>query len=219
VDPRPFATADGRAFRARLKLATAPIVGYVGRLEPAKGVTCLLAAMERVWRARPDAQLVLAGRRFPAESAPDRAVQAALDALPVECRRRVVLVEGFGEGDKADIFAAMDVFAMPSLVESFGLAYVEAWMCARPVIGADAGAAATVIRHDVDGLLVDARDPDAVAKALECLLGDPARCARLGRAGHARAMSEFTAERAVERAAAICAALVRNRRHAMLASP
>ena len=87
--------------------------------------------------------------------ATDRVVQASLDSLSPTERSRVTVVEGFAEADKASIFDACDVFALPSIAESSGIVYLEAWLCAKPVIGARIGAVQCVIEDGRDGLLVD----------------------------------------------------------------
>jgi glycosyltransferase involved in cell wall biosynthesis len=109
------------------------------------------------------------------------------------------LLGAFDEEDKASIFESLDVFAMPSIGESFGIAYLEAWMCGKPVIGANVGSTPYVIRNGVDGLLVNPQDPRHIGEALVRLLKDPAERARLGGAGYTRTTSEFTWDRVIDR--------------------
>lgn len=214
VNPADFTRPDGAAVRGRLGLGSNPVVGYVGRLEAGKGIVSLLAAMEIVWRTRADTRLLLAGRRFSPGSPRDEEIQAALERVPAAVRERVVHLDGFRDEEKASIFAAMDVFAMPSSAESFGLVYLEAWMCARPVIGANVGATPSVVRDGEDGILVDPHDPAAIARAILDLLADPARRERMGQAGRARTLATLTWEQTVERTEAIYGALTAARRRA-----
>jgi glycosyltransferase involved in cell wall biosynthesis len=88
---------------------------------------------------------------------------------------------------------------MPSIGESFGIAYLEAWMCGKPVIGANVGSTPSVIRNGVDGLLVNPQDPRHIGEAIVRLLKDPPECARLGQAGYTRTTSEFTWDRIIDR--------------------
>jgi glycosyltransferase involved in cell wall biosynthesis len=220
VDPVAFARPDGVGMRARLGLGADPVVGFVGRLDPSKGVVGVIAAMETVWRARPEARLLLAGRRFARGSPRDGEIQAALDRVPARFRDRVVVVDGFSDAEKTSIFEAMDVLAMPSLADSFGLVYLEAWMCGKPVIGANVGATPSVIRDGEDGLLVDPRDPKSIAGAILALLADPDRRARMGRAGYERTVAERTWERVTEAVESVYAGLAdARRRRAMLPPP
>lgn len=116
-----------------------PVVGYVGRIVPSKGIPGLIKAMRTVWQWNPDVRLVLAGPR-------------TLVGMRAEA---VSSCWEFDKRDKASIYDGLDLFAMPSTGESFGIAHLEAWMCRKPVIGANVGSTPSVIRDGVDGLLVD----------------------------------------------------------------
>jgi glycosyltransferase involved in cell wall biosynthesis len=176
-----------------------PVVGYVGRVVPSKGVTALIKAMRVVWQWNPAVRLMLAGPRTLVGMEGDREVELALSRLSEAERSRVLMLGQFDEGDKANIFDSLDVFVMPSIGESFGIAYLEAWMCGKPVIGANVGSTPYVIRHGVDGLLVNPQDPRQIGEAIVRLLKDPAECARLGEAGYVRTTSEFKWDTVVDR--------------------
>jgi glycosyltransferase involved in cell wall biosynthesis len=199
VDPHAFSERDGRKIRRRHGLHRGPVVGYVGRLVPSKGVTALIKAMRVVWQWNPEVRLVLAGPRMSGGMPADQEVELALARLPEAERSRVLLLGEFDEEDKASIFDSLDVFAMPSIGESFGIAYLEAWMCGKPVIGANVGSTPYVIRNGVDGLLVNPQDPRHIGEAIVRLLKDPMECARLGQAGYTRTTSEFTWDRVIDR--------------------
>jgi len=199
VDPDAFSDRDGRQFRTRYGMGGGPVVGYVGRIVPSKGIPQLINAMRFVWQWNPKVLLVLAGKRNLAIAQADRQVELALTGLSEAERARVLLLGEFQEHEKASIYDSLDVFAMPSTAESFGISYLEAWMCRKPVIGANVGSTPYVIRHGVDGLLVNPHDPMHIGQAIVRLLSDPAECARLGEAGYARTVSEFTWNRVVDR--------------------
>jgi glycosyltransferase involved in cell wall biosynthesis len=192
VEPELFQRADGRAIRERYGLGDDKVVCYVARLEPDKGVLRLIEAMRHVWQKEPDTRLLLAGHRHKPGSANDRAVQASLDALAPAERCRVTVVEGFSDADKASIFDACDVFALPSVAESFGIVYLEAWLCGKPVIGARIGAVQCVIDEGRDGFLVDPRDSDELSQAILRLIHDPELCRSLGRHGREKTLARFT---------------------------
>ena len=199
IDPHTFAERDGGRIRSRYGLRRRPVVGYVGRLLPSKGVTALIKAMRVVWQWNSEVHLVLAGPRASVGTPADQEVEQALARLTEAERARVLLLGEFDEEDKASIFDSLDVFAMPSIGESFGIAYLEAWMCGKPVIGANVGSTPYVIRNGVDGLLVNPQDPRHIGEALVRLLKDPAERARLGGAGYTRTTSEFTWDRVIDR--------------------
>ena len=192
VDPEPFQHRNGRAIRERYGLGEDKVVGYVARLEPEKGVIRLIEAMRLVWQKEPNTRLLLAGHRFKADSATDRSVEAALDSLSPWHRSRVTVVAGFPEADKASIFDACDVFALPSIAESFGIVYLEAWLCEKPVIGARIGAVQCVIEDGEDGFLVDPQGTGELFEAILRLIRDPELCRRLGRRGREKTMARFT---------------------------
>lgn len=198
VNPVAFRHRDGRAIRERYGLANDKVVAYMGRLEPEKGVVKLVEAMRIVWRSAPTTRLLLAGHRHVTGSAPDRAVAAALDALTPSERSRLTVIEGFAESDKAAIFDACDVFAMPSKAESFGIVYLEAWMCEKPVIGARIGAVQCVIDHGQDGLLVNPHDAAEIAESILRLVRDESFSRQLGLRGREKAMNRFTWERVTD---------------------
>jgi glycosyltransferase involved in cell wall biosynthesis len=192
VDPEAFADRDGSQIRVRYGIEGMPVVGYVGRMQPTKGVVRLLEAMKTVWRSDPRVHLLLAGRRFPASTQYDREFQHAMASLSASERSRVIHIDGFDEKEKPSIFDAMDVYAMPSIAESFGIAYLEAWMCGKPVVGSRIGSTRCVVDEGVDGLLVDPQDPRDIGSGILRLLADPRLRQQMGRAGYEKTRAKFT---------------------------
>jgi glycosyltransferase involved in cell wall biosynthesis len=92
---------------------------------------------------------------------------------------------------KRDFFAAIDLFALPSRSDSFGLVLLEAWANGAPCVGYRAGGIAEVIRHEEDGLLARCGNVEQLADALQRLIehGDERR--RFGQSGRERLHSEF----------------------------
>ena len=98
-----------------------------------------------------------------------------------------------GRGDFA-YYQACDVFAMPSraeaggkVAEAFGIAYLEAGACRKPVVGGRSGGAAEAVADGESGILVDADREGALAGALIRLLEDGELARRMGEAGRRRA--------------------------------
>lgn len=87
--------------------------------------------------------------------------------------------------------------------ESFGRSIIEAWAQGRPVIAFACGAPAQLIRHEVDGLLVDEGDAPGLADAIERLHRDPALADRLGRSGRERAERDFATPRILAQLTAV----------------
>jgi glycosyltransferase involved in cell wall biosynthesis len=210
VDPGIFETSDAMRIRARYCIGDAPVVGYLGRIAANKGVTRLIEAMRIVWATEPGAKLVLAGTGFPPNST-DRDIIRVFDSLCADEQRRVIRITGFDEQEKPSIFAAFDVFAMPSVAESFGIAYLEAWMCNKPVIGARIGSTQEVIRDNVDGLLVDPENPRDIAAAILTLLRDPAKRTAMATSGREKTLAQFTWDQVTHRVEEVYLGLAKKR--------
>jgi len=91
-----------------------------------------------------------------------------------------------------------DIFVMPSGKlqgkfgeEGFGIVYLEANACGKPVIGGDSGGVRDAVVHGVTGLLVDPQDDEALFKALDQLIGDKDLRDSLGKQGRERVVNEF----------------------------
>lgn len=183
---------DGSVIRARYGLAGRPVIVCVSRLVSRKGQDTLVEALPRVRRAVPDAALLLVGRG----REHDRLI-----ALARECdvAEHVVLAGGVAAEQLPAYYAAGDVFAMPCRtrragmdVEGLGIVYLEASAVGLPVVAGDSGGAPDAVRDGETGYVVDGRDPDAVAGALVRLLRDDALRARMGAAGRAWVVHDWT---------------------------
>lgn len=183
-----LAGADPERLRARLDLR-GPLVVFLATLLPDKGVTHLVEACARLWARGHAVNLVLAGGRMPV-------FDRFWDALTEPVRARVHLLGSIDDQTKQDLLAAADIVAMPSRTDSFGIVYLEAWLAGKPVIGARAWAMDEVINEGVDGLLVPFGDAAALAEALQALLADPTRRARMGAAGRAKVLARYTWDQA-----------------------
>jgi glycosyltransferase involved in cell wall biosynthesis len=114
--------------------------------------------------------------------------------------REGIHVLGFIEPSvKLDLLAAMDVLAVPSRSESFGIVYLEAWANRKPVIAANAGAVPDLVRHGENGLLVPFGRPELIATAIQELVRDPLLAATLGRQGAELVDRRYSWDAVVER--------------------
>ncbi len=113
-------------------------------------------------------------------------------ALPSESRARCL---GF-RSDVAELLTLSDVFVLPSEIEGFSLALLEAMARGLPCIASDAGGNREALAEGA-GLLVPPRDPAALAKALAVILEDPEASRRLGGLARKRVHAEFDVARTV----------------------
>jgi glycosyltransferase involved in cell wall biosynthesis len=188
VDTERFGRVTTADAKTRLGVGRHPLVGYIGQLGGHKGVDTLLRAMPLVWRVVPDARLLIAGARamFADE------IERIVGTWPEHDRAKVVLRYNFPESEKPLLFQAVDAFAYPSGYESFGIAFLEAWACGKPVIGCRRGAIPWVVEGGRDGLLVDYRSEDMLAEAILVLLQNPGYAATLGEAGRRKTTERHT---------------------------
>lgn len=191
MGPNATRSNDGAAFRQRHGIPqTAPMILYVGRRERYKGFIHLLDSADIVWRRYPDARFVFIGMAG--------FYGTVIDEFARYMDDRIVAVERATSAERSDAFAACDVYAMPSLHETFGIGYLEAWLHDKPVIGGDIPPLREVISHGIDGVVVHQR-VDQVAAAITSLLDDPVLGARMGAAGHAKLLERWDWERVMER--------------------
>ncbi|RIK56284.1 MAG: hypothetical protein DCC57_03585 [Chloroflexi bacterium] len=188
VDADRFIEADGLPIRQALGWQDRPVVIMLARFVPRKRFDLLLAAMQQVWRQRPDTCLLLAGGRTPYIAAIEREIQS----LPPEQQAQVVIVDSFDEAQKPHLVAAADVCVHTATQESFGIALIEAWAGGKPVIGARAAAIPSVIAEGEDGLLFEFPHVDSLAQAILTLLDDPALGRRMGAQGQQKVLENYT---------------------------
>ncbi|HEX2089062.1 MAG TPA: glycosyltransferase family 4 protein [Actinomycetota bacterium] len=203
VDVDRFApSVDGTPVRDGWGLDASPMIVCVSRLVPRKGQDILIRSMEFIRRLVPEAVLVLAG------GGPYR------PKLEAEAARApsgsVVFVGEVSDEDAPQYYAAADVFAMPCRsrwggleVEGFGIVFLEAAATGKAVVAGRSGGADEAVADEETGLLVEGREPKAVALAIAQLLSDREAANRMGSAGRARAENEFTWPIAAEKLSAI----------------
>jgi glycogen(starch) synthase len=168
VDREPFAHEHAPAFP---EIPGRPRVVYLGRLVRAKGIETLVAAVARV-RA-PGMQLLLVG------DGPDRArIERLAARLGVADR---IHITGFVAHEHVPaVLASADLLVLPSLYEELGTVLVEALQAGVPVVASRVGGIPEVVEHGVTGLLVEPREPGALAAAIDAVLGDDRLASRLG---------------------------------------
>jgi glycosyltransferase involved in cell wall biosynthesis len=180
---------EGQRIRAELGIEQdAFLVGNVGRLAPQKGQRHLIAAMPHLLERVPRAHAVIAGggdlEGYLRELAEEVGVAPRVHVL----------------GQRKDVPAlmhAIDVFAMPSIWEGFGLVLLEAMAAGRPIVASRVATIPEVVLDGESGLLVPAGDPLALADALAQLANDRALASRLGESGRERLQRHFSVEKMV----------------------
>lgn len=183
---------SGARIRAELGVPPeAPLVGFVGRLDPWKGVDTFLRAAAGIARSRPDARFLVCGGALDGHEPHADALRRL--ALELGLHDRVAFTGWhYRLDDIPEVMAALDVLVHSSVrPEPFGLVLVEAMATAKPVVAAAAGGPLEIVEDGVTGRLVRPGDYGAVAKAVLEFLRDPAAARAAGRAGRARAERLF----------------------------
>lgn len=184
IIPPDVTGGDGTRFREKHQISN-QIVFTQGALAFEKGTHHLVQAMQQLWQQGTDATLVLAG---PVLSQ----FQKFYDELPPTTQAKIRFLGFISPEEKRDLFAAGNVFAMPSRTDSFGLTYLEAWLNGKPAIGARAGGVPAVISEEQDGLLVGYGAVDELAAAIKRLLQDENLCRQFGEAGRQKVYEQYT---------------------------
>jgi D-inositol-3-phosphate glycosyltransferase len=164
--------------------ASGPMLLFVGRIQPLKGLDVAVGALAALDDER--AQLAVVGGPSgpdgPAELA--RVLELAVD---LGVRERIRFVPPQPHHLLSSWYRAADVVLVPSRSESFGLVALEAAACGRPVVASDVGGLRTIVESGRTGFLVDGRAPEPYAAKVALLLDQPELAAELGRAAAARA--------------------------------
>jgi len=182
-----FAPGERSGARQALGLpADAPVLLFVGRIQPLKGPDVAVRALARL--GRPDAILLLVGGASGTEGDLEVALlHRLIDELGVADQVRFVAPQP--HHILSTYYRAADVVVVPSRSESFGLVALEASACGVPVVASAVGGLLTLVDHGESGFLVPDRDPEVFARHITELLDDPALAARLGANGARRARS------------------------------
>jgi glycosyltransferase involved in cell wall biosynthesis len=176
------------------------VVGCAARLIEGKGIEDVIEAL-----AHPSLNRVRL--RVAGEGPHTRSLKALGRSLGVDGR-----VEFLGPVlDMPAFWRSIDVAVVPSnsLIESFGMAAVEAMACGKPVVAADSGALPSIVADGETGRIVPPGDSAALATAIADYAADPARRARHSSNGRRRCEENFGIDRAAHRYLELCAKLIR----------
>lgn len=189
VPDAPEVGADERSrLRAEFGLGEeALVIGTVGRVQDDdKRMSDLIRALPRIVAAVPEARLLIIG---------DGADRPMLETLAADLGVAPFVHFAGYRGNPRPYYAIMDLFALVSATEAFGLVLVEAMLAGVPVIGTAVGGIPHVLDHGRAGRLVERFAPDQIATVAISLLNDPAERRRLGGAGRTHARTHFSASR------------------------
>ena len=167
----------------------AVVVGFVGRMVPIKDLASLAAAFGQAAAGCAALHLLLAG------DGPERAeLEAVFEANQLKDRVRFI---GWTH-DLPGLYATMDICALSSRNEGTPVAVIEAMAAAKPVVATAVGGVPDVVADGETGILVQAGDVPALARAMLRLASDADLRNRMGQAGRSRAAARYPHERLVD---------------------
>ncbi|MEU6158329.1 glycosyltransferase family 4 protein [Streptomyces sp. NPDC047130] len=185
---------DRRGGSPGYRTTSGPHIGFLGRIVADKGLSYLLAAFDDI--TDPDARLLIGGDYLTVAGG------SVIDEVRRAARRDPrISILGLLRGQQIDDFyASIDVFALPSVAESFGIAQAEAMMCGVPSVTTDLPGGRYPVTATGMGAVVPPRDPAALRDALlETLAWDASARER----GAARARDLFGSESCLDRYEAV----------------
>ena len=147
-----------------LVIGNVPVVGIIARLSEVKGHVYLIKAMKIVLEKFPSAKLLVVG-----EGKMYNVLVNLVRNMNIEKSVEFIMRT---EDTRVEL-AMMDIFVMSSLEEGLGLALMEAMASGKAVVGTDVGGIKSLIKNNVNGLLVKPADPESLAAAITQLINDP----------------------------------------------
>lgn len=166
-----------------------PLLGCVGVLLPDKGQEWLIRALAEIRKDFPDTRLILAG---------DGPCRNDLEKLASDLDlSNAVIFAGFVK-DIESVYAALDIFLLPSFFEAFNNSLLAAMAYEIPSIAFAKGALTEIMEEGKSGLFVSGPDVNEIAVAVRRILQDPQLARALGQAARQRVANNFTAEHMVE---------------------
>ena len=187
VDAQKFKPSNEcSAIRERVGAGTRPIVLFVGRLIPRKGLSYLVEAARFVVSERSETLFVIVGDG-PLKS------QIVSQVEHEGLQRNFAFLGDVTEADLPLLYGCADVFAFPSIQEGQGIVLLEAQAAALPVVAFNVSGIAEAVLDKETGLLVEPNN-DSLSKAILELLSDQDLRRRLGARGRERVLKELTWE-------------------------
>ena len=191
--PNPYIPNTNRTYSETVNNKT-KMIGFIGRLEPRKGIVELARALSHVLPQFPDWNVKIAGASATSCLSGSDAGKKAQNILARFGSR--VEFQGRVNPDKVeDWLQGIDVCVFPSLWETFSYVALEALQAGKAIIGTATGAVPEILDHGQAGIIVPPGDVNALAKALRKLMADDALRMSLGESAKKRFEDKFNPER------------------------
>lgn len=175
---------DAGAVKAGYGIAPmAPTVFSPGRMTLQKGMDLLVAAVPMVLASYPEAKFIISG------SGPEKD-NVVRKAHEIGAAHAIVFLDAMPRDQYVNLMRAVDIVAVPSRNEPFGIVALEAWAAGKPVVATLAGGPREFIQHNVNGFLVDT-NPEGLAHGIGSMLANHDHCRALGANGRGTVESTY----------------------------
>lgn len=159
------------------------VVGFVGRVVPAKGLEYLIDALPFLKKEFKNIKLLITGEGSTMERLKKKAKENNVhDSIIFTGKRR----------DIPDILSCTDIFVMPSVAEGLPNALLEAMAMGKPIVATEVGGIPEVIKNGHSGLLVPPRNPEALATAIKDLISNDQLAAKMGQVARHIVLDNFS---------------------------
>ncbi len=184
VDPGSLADGTGAQAEKQGFFSGGPVMAFLGRLVPEKGVQVIIEALPLIMERHPGVLLVVAGRG-PYEEELRRLAERRGVAGHVKF---IGFVDDLGRNR---LLAEASVAVFPSIYEPFGIVALEAMAAGTPVLVSDTGGLSEIVSHGIDGLKVPPGRADLLARYVLELLDRPDLARKLGRKAYRKVVSRY----------------------------
>jgi glycosyltransferase involved in cell wall biosynthesis len=156
----------------------------VADLQEYKAIDVLLYAAKPLLASDTSLTLVLAG---------DGPLRSQLEdlALSLGIRHQVMFLGNQGAAEITRLLSGCELMVLPSRMESFGIAVIEAMACQTPVVATAVGGIPEIVEHETSGILVEPENPQALTAALQRVLSDGRLRRTIAANGYSRVMERF----------------------------
>ena len=182
IDFSRFDRRSANHVKQELGLCERPVIGFVGRLTPEKGVSILLQAVQQLAHKGRSVDVIIIGD---GEYGP--ALQGEAERLGIDEQ-----IHFLGKRhDMPDLYAAMDIFVLPSFKEAFPMVVLEALACGIPVVATRVGDIPYMLNNS-GGILVEPGDVSGLAMAILDIINDQKAARDVALRGRQRALERFS---------------------------
>ncbi|MFX1519579.1 MAG: glycosyltransferase family 4 protein [Promethearchaeota archaeon] len=189
VDVKKYESGSRKEFREKYNLdEDAFVILFLGRLDPRKGVIHLYKAVQEAIKSNDNIRLFFVGPKSTSYGTNQITKFISSFNKKTSVARYLGILS---ERDKIDALNGSDVLAMPSIEESLGIVYLEAWAASKPVIGADIPAMREIINDGSDGFLVKFGNISALKDRILTLTCDKVTYAQMCKNGKRKVTEEY----------------------------